>query len=104
MNNNPLEISLFFSLVGTAVSLLRLCRVSVRQMLGPMTFDSMLPSLQLPPSLADYMGDVLALCDGTRVEAAALQGGAEEYRLQHEAAPAHNVIAAAAPARLAVLV
>ncbi len=54
--------------------------------------DLCLHAVQWP---ADY---ILALCARTRVEAAALQGGAEEFRLQHEAAaPAHNVIAAVAP-------
>ena len=52
-------------------------------MLGPATFDTMLPTLELPQSLANYMKEVMAVCDGTLVKAAALQGRSEEYWGEH---------------------
>lgn len=53
-------------------------------MLGPATFDTMLPTLELPFSLANYTKEMVAVCDGSQVKAAAFQGGSEEYWKQHE--------------------
>jgi hypothetical protein len=53
-------------------------------MLGPVTFDTMLPTLKLPSSLANYMNQMMALCDGTLVKEAALEGASEEYWQQQQ--------------------
>ena len=61
-------------------------------MLGPATFDYMLPSLQLPPSLGGFMREVAGQGvwekERSLVKEAALHGGAEEYWQLHEANPA----------------
>ena len=77
--------------VGSPHYLLRLCRVQVRQMLGPATFTHMLPSLRLPPSLGGFMqemaGEGVWEREGSLVKEAALQGGSEEYWQLHQANP-----------------
>ena len=76
-------IILWLCCLGSPYSLLRLCRVQVRQMLGPATFDYMLPGLNLPPSLGVFMqevrGDGMWEGAGSLVKEVALQGGSEEY-------------------------
>ncbi len=60
-------------------------------MLGPATFNHMLPSLNLPPSLGVFMqqvaGEGVWQGVGSLVKEAALQGGAEEYWQLHQANP-----------------
>ena len=76
---------------GSPYSLLRLCRIQVRQMLGPATLQDMLPTLNLPPSLGEFMQEVGSEGAwegaGSMVKEAALQGGSEEYWQLHHANP-----------------
>lgn len=65
---------------GSPLSLLRLCRVRIRQMLGPTALEEVLPTLNLPPAMVDFVGQIRDLCEyGLLVKEAALQGGSEEY-------------------------
>lgn len=75
----------FVLIIDSPLSLLRLCRVTVRQMMGPATFDTMLPSFELPSSLEDFMKQMKQMCDDRLIKQAALQGLSEEYWKEREA-------------------
>ena len=80
-------------LSGTPISLLRLSRVVVRQMLGPATFEDMLPTFNLPSSLESFIRQMMDLCN---YKQATLQDSSGQF--SEASSPAGQFSEASSPA------
>jgi hypothetical protein len=71
----PLQQYLDEETMGCPMSLSRLCRVAVRQSLGPSCLASPdLSSLKLPPHVLAYLRSILDMCEGAAVKRKAVEG------------------------------